>query len=144
MAFMRAYLIVASCLLPSFLSAGEKDLASMSLEDFLNVEVTSVSKSRQKLSRSPAAVYVITQDDILRSGASNVPDALRLAPGVHVARIDGTNWAIGIRGFNSIFSNKLLVMIDGRAIYSALSSGVSWNEQMLLMGDVERIEGIPG
>ena len=80
----------------------------MSLEDFLNVEVTSVSKEPQKLSRTAAAVYVITHDAIRRSGAVSLPEALRLAPGVHVARITGTIWAVGIRGFNGIYSNKAL------------------------------------
>jgi iron complex outermembrane receptor protein len=126
------------------LHAQQRDLTSLSLEDFLNVEVTSVSKTPQKLSRTAAAVYVITQDEIRRSGAVSLPDALRLAPGVHVARITGTTWAVGIRGFNGIYSNKLLVMIDGRTVYNALLSGTLWNDQLLMLEDVERIEVIRG
>lgn len=126
------------------LSAQEPDLTSLSLEDFLNVEVTSVSKSRRKLSQSAAAVFVITQEDIRRSGAVSLPEALRMAPGVHVARIKGDVWAISIRGFNSINSNKLLVLIDGRVIYSPLLSGVLWNEHLLMLEDIERIEVIRG
>ncbi len=135
---------IAFQLLPAFLLAQERDLTSLSLEDFLNVEVTSVSKTPQKLSRTAAAVYVISQDDIRRSGAVSLPEALRLAPGVTVARIAGTTWAIGIRGFNSIYSNKLLVMVDGRTIYSALVSGVLWTDQLMMLEDIERIEVIRG
>jgi len=121
-----------------------RDLTSLSLEDFLQVEVTSVSKVRQKLARTPAAVYVITHDDILRSGASNLPEALRLAPGVHVARMGSGFWSVGIRGFNGVYSNKLLVLIDGRTIYSPLFSGVFWGENLVLLDDVERIEIVRG
>ena len=140
----RCVLRVAACLFTSCLMAQERDLTSMSLEDFLNIEVTSVSKSSQKLSRTPAAVYVITQDMIRRSGAVNLPEALRLAPGVHVAHLSGSSWAVGIRGFNGVYSNKLLVMIDGRTIYSPLMSGVVWSDQLLMLEDIERIEVIRG
>ena len=87
---------------------------------------------------------VITRDDIRRSGAINLPEALRLAPGVHVARITGTTWAVGIRGFNGIYSNKLLVMVDGRTVYNALLSGTLWSDQLLMLEDIERIEVIRG
>jgi iron complex outermembrane receptor protein len=106
--------------------------------------VSSVSKSLQKASRSAAAVYVISQEDIRRSGADSLPEVLRLAPGVHVARIIGSSWAVGIRGFNNIYSNKLLVMIDGRTIYIALLSGVLWSENLVMLDDIERIEVIRG
>ncbi len=138
------FLWAAWCLFVAGAAAQQRDLTSMSLEEFLNIEVTSVSKTRQKLSRSPAAVFVITQDDIRRSGAVTLPEALRLAPGVHVARITGTTWAIGIRGFNNIYSNKLLVMIDGRTIYNALFSGVLWCDDLILLEDIDRIEVIRG
>jgi iron complex outermembrane receptor protein len=90
-----------------------QDLSSLSIEDLMNVKVTSVSKTEQKLSRTAAAVFVITQEDIRRSGATNIPDLLRMVPGLDVAQINGSTWAISARGFNEQFSNKLLVMIDG-------------------------------
>jgi iron complex outermembrane receptor protein len=126
------------------LQAQTGDLTTLSLEEFMKVEVTSVSKGRQKLVRSPAAVFVITQDDIRRSGAGNLPEVLRLAPGVHVARLSGTAWAVGIRGFTDIYTNKLLVMIDGRTVYSSLFSGTLWSEHLVLLDDIEQIEIIRG
>ena len=93
------------------------DLTQMNLEDLMDITVTSVSKKEQTLSRTAAAVFVINQDDIRRSGASSIPDLLRMAPGVDVQQIDASAWAISIRGFNSHYSNKVLVLIDeiGRA-----------------------------
>ncbi|MBM3724992.1 MAG: TonB-dependent receptor [Acidobacteria bacterium] len=126
------------------LSGQEKDLAALSLEELMNVEVVSVRKGSSKLSRTPAAVHVVTQDDIRRSGALNLMDAIRLAPGVHVARMNGTSWAVGMRGFNNFASNKLLVMVDGRTVYNPLLSGVVWNHQMVMLEDIERIEVIRG
>jgi iron complex outermembrane receptor protein len=124
--------------------AARRDLTEMSLEDLLNIEVTSVARREQKLSQSASAVYVITQEDIRRSGAATIPDALRLAPGVHVMQLDGGKWAVGIRGFNGRFSNKLLVMIDGRSIYSPIFAGVHWEASDVLLEDVDRIEVIRG
>src|SRR5579864_6333685 len=95
-----------------------KNLAQASLEDLLNIEVTSASRKEQKLSQVPAAIFVITQEDIRRSGATNIPDLLRMVPGLDVAQINANTWAISARGFNSQFSNKLLVLVDGRAVYS--------------------------
>jgi iron complex outermembrane recepter protein len=120
------------------------DLTQMSIEDLLNIEVTTASKKEQRLSQTAAAVYVITAEDIARSGLSSIPEVLRLAPGVEVAQINSSTWAISIRGFNSQFSNKLLVMIDGRTIYSPNFSGVLWNVEDLPLDDVERIEVIRG
>ena len=120
------------------------DVTAISLEDLMNLKVTSVSKREQKLGMAAAAVFVITQDDIRRSGARNVPEALRLAPGLEVARIDENKWAIASRGFNGRFTNKLLVLIDGRSVYTPLFSGVYWNVQDLLLEDVDRIEVIRG
>jgi len=120
------------------------DLAELSLEELMNVEVYSVSKKKQKLSDSAAAIYVLTQDDIKRSGATNIPEALRLVPGVEVAHIDSNNWAITIRGFNERFANKLLVLIDGRSVYTPLFAGVYWDVQDLFLEDVDRIEVIRG
>jgi len=119
-------------------------LSEMSLESLMELEVTSVSKRSQKVSDAPAAVFVITQDDIRRSGATSVPEVLRLAPGVEVARVDNLTWAVSARGFNGRFANKLLVLIDGRSVYSPLFSGVFWDEQDLLLEDIERIEVIRG
>ncbi len=119
-------------------------LANKSLEELMNIEVTSVSKKEQKLSQTPAAVYVITQQDIERSGATNIPDLLRMAPGVDVAQVDANRWAISIRGFNDIYSNKVLVMIDGRTIYNPIFSGVYWDEVDVPLNDIERIEVICG
>lgn len=120
------------------------DVTKISLEDLMNVRVTSVSKREQKLGEAAAAVFVITQDDIRRSGARNIPEALRMAPGVEVARIDENKWAITARGFNGRFANKLLVLIDGRSVYTPLFSGVYWNVQDTMLEDVDRIEVIRG
>lgn len=121
-----------------------RDLANASLEDLLDIEVTSVSKKEEKLFQTAAAVYVITQEEIRRSGLTTVPELLRLAPGLQVARIDGTKWAISARGFNGRLANKLLVLIDGRSVYSPETSGVYWEVQDLLLEDIDRIEVIRG
>jgi iron complex outermembrane receptor protein len=120
------------------------DVTAISLEDLMNLQVTSVSKRAQKLADAAAAIFVITQDDIRRSGASSIPEALRLVPGLEVARIDENKWAIGSRGFNGRFDNKLLVLIDGRSVYTPLFSGVYWNVQDVMLEDVDRIEVIRG
>lgn len=118
-------------------------LASLSLEELLSLDVTSVGKKRERLDRAAAAVFVITQEDIRRMGATSIPEALMLAPGLHVARVNSRTWAITARGFNSVFSNKLLVMIDGRSIYSPLFTGVWWDQDVMI-DDVDRIEVIRG
>src|SRR5881394_2688458 len=120
------------------------DITAISLEDLMNLKVTSVSKREQKLADAPAAIYAITQEDIRRSGARSIPEALRMAPGLEVARIDENKWAITSRGFNGRFANKLLVLIDGRSVYTPLFSGVYWNVQDTLLEDVDRIEVIRG
>jgi iron complex outermembrane recepter protein len=122
----------------------QKDLTSTSIEDLMNVEVTSASKKEQKLSKVAAAIFVITQEDIRRSGATNIPDLLRMVPGMDVAQIDGSTWAIGSRGFNQQFSNKLLVLVDGRSVYSQTFSGVFWDTLDIPLFDIERIEVIRG
>lgn len=124
--------------------ASQKDLTTTSIEDLMNVEVTSASKTEQQLSRVAAAMFVITQQDIRRSGATNVPDLLRMVPGLDVAEINGSTWAIGSRGFNSQFANKLLVMVDGRSVYSPTFSGVFWDTLDLPLADIDRIEVIRG
>ncbi len=120
------------------------DLKKLSLEELVNIEVTSVSKKAEKLSQAPAAVFVITSEDIKRSGATTIAEALRMAPGVHVARIANNYWAITARGFNGNFANKLLVLIDGRSVYTPLFSGVYWDMQDVLLEDIDRIEVIRG
>lgn len=110
----------------------------------LQVEVSSVSRQKSTIGKSPAAVFVITPEMIRRSGVTSVPEALRLAPGVQVARIDASKWAISIRGFNGRFANKLLVQIDGRTVYTPLFAGVFWDVQDLNLDDIERIEVIRG
>lgn len=124
--------------------ATARQLLDLSLEDLLNIEVTSVAKKSQPLSEVAAAAYVITQQDIRRSGVTSIPEALRLAPGVQVARIDANKWAVSIRGSNSRFANKLLVLIDGRSVYTPLFSGVFWDVQDTVLEDIERIEVIRG
>ncbi|HWX40519.1 MAG TPA: TonB-dependent receptor plug domain-containing protein, partial [Blastocatellia bacterium] len=120
------------------------DLAAKSIEELMDIKVTSVSKKEEKLFKSAAAVYVITQEDIRRSGMSGIPDLLRTVPGLEVARIDGTKWAVASRGFNSRFTNKLLVLIDGRSVYSPDTSGVYWEALDLPLETIERIEVIRG
>jgi len=120
------------------------DITKLSVEDLMNMQVTSVSKRTQKVADAPAAVFVITQDDIQRSGARSIPELLRMVPGLEVARIDENKWAIGSRGFNGRFDDKLLVLIDGRSVYTPLFSGVYWDVEDVMLEDVERIEVIRG
>ncbi len=124
--------------------AATPDLTQFSIEDLMQVKVVSAAKIEQALEDTAAAVFVITADDIRRSGVTNVMEALRLAPGVEVARIDSSRWAITIRGFNGRFANKLLVLIDGRSVYTSQFSGVYWEVQDLFLPDIERIEVIRG
>lgn len=120
------------------------NLKTLTLAQLGNVNVTSVSKEPIPMQRTPAAIYVLTQDDIRRSGATSIPELLRTVPGVEVARIDSDHWSIGIRGFGSEFSKSVLVLIDGRSVYSPLFSGVYWNVQNVMIEDVQRIEVIRG
>lgn len=146
-------LTLLTCLLP--LLAGrpvaaqerpptERPVQDLSLEELLNVEVTSVARKAQRLSDSAAAVYVLSRADIRRSGVGTLPDALRLVPGVQVARIDANKWAVSVRGFNSRFANKLLVLVDGWSAYSPLYSGVFWETLDLPLDEIDRIEVIRG
>lgn len=120
------------------------DLAQTSLEDLMNIQVTSVSKKEQKLSQAGAAVFVISQEDIRRSGATSIPDLLRTVPGIHVAQIDANIWAISIRGFTDRYGDNVLMLIDGRSVYSPLTSGVNWDQQDVPLEDIDRIEVIRG
>lgn len=119
-------------------------LTHLSLEQLGNTEVTTVSKEPVKVTRTPAAIYVITQEDIRRSAATSIPDVLRLVPGVEVARIDSDKWSLGVRGFGSRLSRSVLVLIDGRTVYTPLFAGVYWEVQDTLLQDVDRIEVIRG
>ncbi len=119
-------------------------LVNLPLEQLMNMEVTSVAKQAQPLAQAAAAVFVITEEDIRRSGATSIPEALRMAPGIQVARIDAHRWAISSRGFNGEFANKLLVLMDGRTLYTPLFSGVFWDVQDTTLEDIDRIEVIRG
>jgi iron complex outermembrane receptor protein len=119
-------------------------LKALSLEQLLAVEVTSASKIPRTLWQLPAAVSVIPQEEIRRSGARSIPEALRLATGLHVARFDSRTWSVSARGLNAPTSNKMLVLIDGRSVYTPLFSGVFWDVQDYLLADVDRIEVVRG
>jgi iron complex outermembrane receptor protein len=120
------------------------DLGQMSIEELMAVEVTSASRKDERAWDVAAAVHVITQDDIRRSGMTTIPDLLRLVPGVQVARINASKWAVSVRGFNGLYANKLLVLVDGRSVYNRLFSGVLWDSLDLMLEDVDRIEVIRG
>jgi iron complex outermembrane receptor protein len=119
-------------------------LKQLSLAELGNVEVTTTSKEPENVWKTSAAIYVVTQDAIRRSGATSIPEVLRLVPGVQVARINSNIWSVGIRGFGSAFSKSLLVLIDGRSVYTPLFAGVYWDLENVLLEDVERIEVIRG
>jgi iron complex outermembrane receptor protein len=119
-------------------------LAELSLAELGSIEVTTVSKEPEQVWRTPAAVFVLTQEDIRRSGATSIPEVLRLVPGVEVGRIDSNKWSIGIRGFQGRFSRDVLVLIDGRSVFNSLVGGVYWEVQDVLLEDVDRIEVIRG
>lgn len=157
MATGRAHLLAGVCLIAGLAGspalAQERDqpivtgeLEELSLEQLGDVQVTSVSGSAQSVGEAPAAIFVITGDDISRSGVRSIPVALRLAPNLQVARLDSANYAITARGFNhsSGTSNKLLVLMDGRIVYTPLYSGVFWDEQNAIMEDLDRIEVVSG
>jgi iron complex outermembrane receptor protein len=119
-------------------------LKRLSLEQLGDIEVTTASKEPVTVARTPAAIYVLTQEDIRQSGVTSIPEVLRLVPGVEVARIDSDKWSIGVRGFGSRLSRSVLVLIDGRTVYTPLFAGVYWEVQDTLLGDIERIEVIRG
>ena len=116
----------------------------LSLAELGSVEVTTASKEPEEVWNTTAAVYVITHDDIERSGATSIPEALRLAPGVEVAQIDSSKWSIGIRGFGSRLCRNVLVLIDGRTVYTTLIAGTYWEVQDYVLEDIDRIEVIRG
>src|ERR1700730_10964826 len=120
------------------------DLKKLSLDELQGIDVTSVSKHAEKLSSAPSSIQVITGEDIRRSGATSIPEALRLASNLQVAQVDSHDWAITARGFNNSSANKLLVLIDGRAVYTPLHAGVFWDVQETLLDGIDRIEVISG
>src|SRR6266513_3050047 len=119
-------------------------LKKLSIEQLMNLQITSVSKRPERLSQTASAIQVITQEDIQRSGAASLPEALRLATNLQVAQLDSRQWAISARGFNGTAANKLLVLIDGRTVYTPMFSGVFWDVQELPLPDIDRIEVISG
>lgn len=119
-------------------------LQNLSLEELMNIQVTSVSKRPEKLTEVASAIQVITAEDIRRSGVTTLPEALRLAQNLQVAKVNGSQWAISARGFNNVIASKLLVLIDGRAVYTPMYSGVYWDIQNVMLEDVDRIEVISG
>jgi iron complex outermembrane receptor protein len=125
-----------------FKSSG--DLEDLTLEQLVNLKVTSVSKQETDLFASPAAISVVTADDIQRLGITSLPEALRLAPGMDVAQINPSEWAVSARGFNAEFGRELLVLIDGRTVYTPTTAGVYWDAQDVVMEDLDRIEVIRG
>jgi len=149
---MRSIMIVCTCLWAfavasaySEPSPSAQDLTQLSIEELMQIEVVTASKKAQPVWDVPASVYVITADDIHRMGATSIPEVLRLVPGVHVGIIDASKWAVAVRGFNGRYSNKLLVLMDGRSVYTPFFSGVYWDAQPpLFMEDIERIEVIRG
>ena len=147
---MRRHFVVAGCFALSVATAaaevvtGDNAFAELSFEELLSVELTSAARRSQSVEDSASSVFVITRDDIRRSPARNVPELLRMVPGVQVARIDHNNYKVSIRGGNQLYANKLLVMIDGRSVYTPTFGGVFWDQHDLLLEDIERIEVIRG
>ena len=125
-------------------AAGSNEFLDMSLEELVDYRLMSMSRKEQRVADMAAAAYVISAEEIRRSGAQSIPEALRLVPGLNVAQIARNRWAVSSRGFNERFSSKLLVQIDGRSVYSPLFSGVLWETQDTVMEDIERIEVIRG
>ena len=142
--FALAALLTAAPASRGLAQVRPRDLTTASMEDLMNIEITSASRKGERADGVPAAVYVLTQSDIRRSGMTSVPELLRLVPGVQVAQINANKWAVSIRGFNGLYSNKLLVLIDGRTVYNRLFAGVLWHALDLLIEDIDRIEVIRG
>ena len=140
-------LIVVLCIPGLAASTGkvaDDPLLNLSIEELMQITVVTASRQSQKLNQVPSAVFVITGEDIRRSGATSIPEALRMAPGVQVERSSTDKWAVSIRGFNGVYANKLQVLMDGRSIYNPLFAGVQWEQHDTLLEDIERIEVIRG
>jgi iron complex outermembrane receptor protein len=141
--------VLACCCAGAAAASSERQLRvehlkQLSFEELMDIEVTSVSRMEESLTGAAAAITVVTSEDIRRSGATTIPDALRFVPGLHVARHNSNSWAVSSRGFSSVNSEKLLVLTDTRSIYTPLYSGVFWDVQDYLLQDVDRIEVIGG
>jgi len=136
--------LLAQTMQSAYAAQNATDIFAVNLEELMQIVVTSVSKKEQILAKTAAAAYVIQAEDIRRSGASNIPEALRLAPGVQVAAIGNNKWAVSIRGQADQYSNKLLVLVDGRSVYNPLFSGVQWEAQDVPLENIARIEVIRG
>ncbi len=145
---VRRFAIVLAILALAERPAGSQqkvgDLTQVSIENLMNMEVTSASRKEQRISDVATAIFVISKEDIRRSGATNIPDLLRMVPGLDVTQMNANTWAITARGFNSQFADKLLVLIDGRAVYTPLFGGAFWDTQDVPLEDIERIEVIRG
>lgn len=147
-----ATVIAVSCLAGLFVSPGaaaqrpDTDLSTASLEELtqMHISVSSFARKKEDLWKTPAAIFVITRDDIARSAVSSIPELLRMVPGMQVAQIDASSWAVSARGFNSAYADKLLLLIDGRTVYSEIYSGANWDEIDLPLDEIERIEVIRG
>ncbi len=135
---------ISACLLPSLPALAVEVPLDLPLEALLQAEVQTASRKIQRLQDVAAAVFVITRSDIETTGVTSPPEALRLAPGLDVARLANNRWAVSARGFNGRFANKLQVLIDGRSLYHPLFSGVLWENEDTLLEDIERIEVIRG
>jgi iron complex outermembrane receptor protein len=145
MNILRCLLLIVLCVVMAKEAAAEaSDLTELSIEELLTIEVTSVAKKRQRVEDAAAAVFVISQEDIRRSGATRITDLLRMVPGVQVGENDTNSVAVSARGFNERFSNKLLVLVDGRAIYRSVLSGVMWDQVLVPLQQIERIEVVRG
>lgn len=141
---LLALVCLAAMATPAGAQTRPPDLGQLSIEDLMDIKVTSVSRKEQRTMDVAAAVFVITRDDIRRSGMTTIPDLLRLAPGVNVAQINANKWAVTVRGFNGLYAAKLLVLVDGRSVYNRLFSGILWDGEDLMLDDIERIEVIRG
>lgn len=148
----KKYLAVVSLFLCLNMTHGDafatsesgNEFLEMDISQLMNITITSLSKKEQLLSDAAAAVFVITQDDIRRSGVTHIAEALAMAPGLQVARISASKWSVSSRGFAGNTSNKLLVLIDGRSVYTPAYSGTMWDMQNTLLEDIDRIEVIRG
>ncbi len=147
-AAFRGFLIIVALITANMAVSQAQDefdeLAELSIEDLMFMEVSSVSKKNQRLSETATAIFVLTKEDIRRSGANHIAEVLRVVPGLNVAQLDANKWAVSARGFNHLYANKLLVLVDGRTVYSPLFSGVHWDTQDFILEDIERVEVIRG
>lgn len=140
----RPNIALASMLISSAVAASDASIFDLSLEDLMTIEVNSVARRPQSIANAASAIYVVTSEDIKRSGVSTIPDALRMVPGMQVAQFDTNKWGISARGYNSRLANKLLVLVDGRTVYTPTFSGVYWENVDLTLEDIDRIEVIRG